>query len=161
MRFVIQPAPVKNTSLRQSFPRWQTASKPGLQNWTELRIMEICLTRIRQHTFPASAHCLQIRMQRDSLSQSVSSVSKMSRSHVIENEDVSSILIFVILLHLWERIFLVSLRPPWSSVQISWLQIQGSRFDFRRYQIFWEVVGLERGSPILVSANEELLEKKK
>jgi hypothetical protein len=32
----------------------------------------------------------------------------------------------------------------WSSDQSSWLQIQRSGFDFRRYQIFWEVMGLER-----------------
>jgi hypothetical protein len=30
-------------------------------------------------------------------------------------------------------------------------------FDFRRYQIFWVVVGLERGSLSLVSTIEELL----
>jgi hypothetical protein len=37
------------------------------------------------------------------------------------------------------------MRPfLWSSDQSSWLQIQRSGFDFRRYQIFWEVVGLER-----------------
>jgi hypothetical protein len=34
----------------------------------------------------------------------------------------------------------------------SWLQIQRSGFDFGRYQIFWEVVGLERGPLCLVSA---------
>jgi hypothetical protein len=49
-------------------------------------------------------------------------------------------------------------RPPlWSSVQSSWLQIRWSGFDFRRYQIFWEVVGLERGPLSLVSTIEELL----
>jgi hypothetical protein len=48
-------------------------------------------------------------------------------------------------------------RPPlWSSGQSSWLQIQRSGFDLRRYQILWKVVGLERG-PLI----EELLEKKK
>jgi hypothetical protein len=32
-------------------------------------------------------------------------------------------------------------RPPlWSSGQNSWLQIQRTRFDSRRYQIFWEIV---------------------
>jgi hypothetical protein len=37
-------------------------------------------------------------------------------------------------------------RPPlWSSGQSSWLQIQMSGSDSRRYQIFWVVVGLERG----------------
>jgi hypothetical protein len=30
--------------------------------------------------------------------------------------------------------------PLWSSGQSSWLQIQRSEFDPRRYQIFWEVV---------------------
>jgi hypothetical protein len=49
-------------------------------------------------------------------------------------------------------------RPPlWSSGQSSLLQIQ---FDSRRYQIFWEVVGLERGPLSLVSTTEELLGRK-
>jgi hypothetical protein len=48
----------------------------------------------------------------------------------------------------------------WSSGQSSWLQIQRARFDSRRYQIFWEVVGLERGPLSLVSAIEELLGRK-
>jgi hypothetical protein len=53
------------------------------------------------------------------------------------------------------------LRPPlWSSGQSSWLQIQRSRFDSRRYQIFGEVVGLERGPLSLVSGIEEQLEIK-
>jgi hypothetical protein len=48
-------------------------------------------------------------------------------------------------------------RPPlWASGQSSWLQIQRSR----RYQIFWEVVGLERGPLSLVSTTEELLGRK-
>jgi hypothetical protein len=33
-------------------------------------------------------------------------------------------------------------------------------FDSRRYQIFWEVVGLERGPLSLVSTTEELLDRK-
>jgi hypothetical protein len=40
--------------------------------------------------------------------------------------------------------------PLWSSGQSSWLQIQ----------IFWEVVGLERGPLSLVKIIEELLERK-
>jgi hypothetical protein len=48
----------------------------------------------------------------------------------------------------------------WSSGQSSWLQIQRSGFDFRRYQIFWAVVGLERGPLSLVSTIEELLGRK-
>jgi hypothetical protein len=48
-------------------------------------------------------------------------------------------------------------RPPlWSSGQSSWLQIQRPGFDFQRYQIFWEVVSLERGLFSLVTI-EELL----
>jgi hypothetical protein len=50
--------------------------------------------------------------------------------------------------------------PQWSNGQSSWLEIQRSEFDFRSYQIFWEVVGLERGPLSLVSKIEELLERK-
>jgi hypothetical protein len=39
-----------------------------------------------------------------------------------------------------------------TSGQSSWLQIRGSGFDSRRYQIFWEVVCLERSPLGLVSA---------
>jgi hypothetical protein len=56
---------------------------------------------------------------------------------------------------------IVITRPPlWSSGQSSWLQIQRSGFDSRHYQIFWEVVGLERGPLILLSTTEELLDRK-
>jgi hypothetical protein len=52
-------------------------------------------------------------------------------------------------------------RPPlWSSGQSSWLQIHRPAFDSRRYQIFWEVVGLQWGPLSLVSATEELLDRK-
>jgi hypothetical protein len=40
----------------------------------------------------------------------------------------------------------------------SWLQIQRSGFDSRRYQIFWEVVGLERGPLSLMRIIEELFQ---
>jgi hypothetical protein len=50
--------------------------------------------------------------------------------------------------------------PLWSSGQRSWLQIKRSGFDSRHYQIFWEVVGLERGLLSLVSAIKELLGRK-
>jgi hypothetical protein len=54
-----------------------------------------------------------------------------------------------------------SSRPPlWPSGQSSWLQIERSWVDSRRYQIFWEVVGLKRGPLILVSTTEELLWRK-
>jgi hypothetical protein len=50
--------------------------------------------------------------------------------------------------------------PLWSSGQSCWLQIQRSEFDSRRYQFFWEVVGLERGPLSLVSTIEEQLGSK-
>jgi ABC-type transporter Mla MlaB component len=53
-----------------------------------------------------------------------------------------------------------NLPPLWSSGQSSWLQIQRSRFDFRRYQIFLEVVVLERGPLSLLSPIEELFKGK-
>jgi hypothetical protein len=52
-------------------------------------------------------------------------------------------------------------RPPlWFSGQSSLLQIQMSGFDSLHYQIFWKVVGLERGPLSLVSTIEELLGRK-
>jgi hypothetical protein len=48
----------------------------------------------------------------------------------------------------------------WFSGHSSWIEIQRYGFDSRRYQIFWEVVGLERGTLSLVSTIEELLERK-
>jgi hypothetical protein len=47
--------------------------------------------------------------------------------------------------------------PLWSSSQSSWLHIQMSVFDSLCYQIFWEVVVLERGPLSLVSTTKELL----
>jgi hypothetical protein len=44
--------------------------------------------------------------------------------------------------------------------QIYWLQIQRPGFDSRHYQIFWEVVSLERGPLSLVSTIGKLLERK-
>jgi hypothetical protein len=59
----------------------------------------------------------------------------------------------------WIYIFYVeeSTPPLWSSGQSSWLQIQRSGFDSWRYQILWQVVGLERGPLSLMSTTEELL----
>jgi hypothetical protein len=48
----------------------------------------------------------------------------------------------------------------WSSGQSSWLQIQRYGFDSQRYQIFSKLMSLERGPLSLVSATEELLERK-
>jgi hypothetical protein len=47
-----------------------------------------------------------------------------------------------------------STPPLWSSGQSSWLQIQRSGFDSGRYQIFWELVDLERGPINLVRTTE-------
>jgi hypothetical protein len=52
-------------------------------------------------------------------------------------------------------------RPPlWSGGQGFWLRIQGFGLDSRRYQVVWEVVGLERGPFGLWSTTGELLEGK-
>jgi hypothetical protein len=54
----------------------------------------------------------------------------------------------------------VRIGPPlWPSGQSSWLKMQRSGFDSRRYQIFW-VVGLERGSLSLMSTIEKLPRRK-
>jgi hypothetical protein len=65
----------------------------------------------------------------------------------------------------WEHCAFVKLKkaggpPLWSCGQSSWLYIQRSEFHSWRYQIFWEVMGLERGPLSLVSTIEELLERK-
>jgi hypothetical protein len=46
------------------------------------------------------------------------------------------------------------------NLQPSCLHIQRLGFDSRRYQIFWEVVCLERGPLSLVSTTEELIDRK-
>jgi hypothetical protein len=46
------------------------------------------------------------------------------------------------------------------SASVAWLHIQRSGFDSLRYQIFWDVVDLERGPLSLVSTTEELLGRK-
>jgi hypothetical protein len=57
--------------------------------------------------------------------------------------------------------FVEESRPTlYCSGQSSWLQIQRSRFFSRPYQIFWEVVGLERGPLSHVITIEELLGRK-
>jgi hypothetical protein len=57
--------------------------------------------------------------------------------------------------------FVIIWWPPlWSSGQNSRIQIQRSVFVSRRYQIFWEAVGLERGPLSLGSTTEKLFGKK-
>jgi hypothetical protein len=57
-------------------------------------------------------------------------------------------------------ILLFIIMALWSSGQSSWLRIQRPGFDSQRYQIFREVVGLERGPLSHVSTTEELLDRK-
>jgi hypothetical protein len=45
-------------------------------------------------------------------------------------------------------------------VRVPGYRSSGPGFDSRRYQIFWEVVGLERGPLSLVRITEELFERK-
>jgi hypothetical protein len=50
--------------------------------------------------------------------------------------------------------------PLWPSGQSSWLQIRWSGVHSRRYQIIWEVVGLDLSPLSFVITIEELLESK-
>jgi hypothetical protein len=45
-------------------------------------------------------------------------------------------------------------------VRVSGYRSRGPEFDSRRFQIFWEAAGLERGPLSLVRPTEELLEEK-
>jgi hypothetical protein len=60
----------------------------------------------------------------------------------------------------FKGVHLLHYSPLWSTGQSSWLHIQRSGLKSRLYQIFWEVVGLERGPFSLVSTTEELLGRK-
>jgi hypothetical protein len=85
----------------------------------------------------------------------------LTASHVREEWFSKWIVIFMLVLYSLFKFSIPKVLPPlWSSGKSSWLQNQGSGFDSRRYQIFWVVVGLERGPLSLVSTNEELLERK-
>jgi hypothetical protein len=80
----------------------------------------------------------------------------MELGHIIMNTDTKDVC--YVLCSTYFFIFLYC-PPLWSSGQSSWLQIQRSGFDSRRYQISWKVVGLEWGPLSLVSTSEELLER--
>jgi hypothetical protein len=56
--------------------------------------------------------------------------------------------------------FYWAVPPLWSSGQSSWLQIRSSGFASLSYQIFWEVMGLERGPLSLKSTIDELSKRK-
>jgi hypothetical protein len=57
-------------------------------------------------------------------------------------------------------VFVIEDRLCGLVVRVSGYRSRGPGFDSRRYQIFWEVVGLERGQLSLVRIIEELLEWK-
>jgi hypothetical protein len=81
-----------------------------------------------------------------------------SQSSWLQNRDVLCFLWGTNRIYIW---YVEESRPPlWSSGHSSWLHIQRSGFDSWRYQIFWEVAGLERGPLSLLSTIEELLERK-
>jgi hypothetical protein len=50
--------------------------------------------------------------------------------------------------------------PMWFVVRVPGYRYRGPGFDSRRYSVFGEVVGLERGPLSLVSTTEELLDRK-
>ena len=78
-------------------------------------------------------------------------------------------LAYLLMFYFWvSHSFLISFFIPYSHflyviclvVRVSGYRYRGPGFDSRRYQIFWVVVGLERGRLSLVRSIEELLEKK-
>jgi hypothetical protein len=80
------------------------------------------------------------------------------QSSWLHNGDVLCFLWSTNWIYIW---YVEESRPPlWSSGQSSWLQIQSSGLDSRHYQIFWEVVDLERDPHSLVNTIEGLLERK-
>jgi hypothetical protein len=89
-----------------------------------------------------------------------------SRPHLWSSGQSSCLLNGDVLCFLWGTNWIYicyveeSTPPLWSSCQSSWLQRQRPGFDSRRYQIFWEVVGLKQGLSRLISTIEELLGRK-
>jgi hypothetical protein len=63
-------------------------------------------------------------------------------------------------LHRCSLVFLFAERLCGLVVRVPGYRSRGPGFDFRRYQIFWEVVSLERGPLSLMRIIEELLDWK-
>jgi hypothetical protein len=63
-------------------------------------------------------------------------------------------------IYIYELQYLATDRLCGLVVRVPGYRSRGPGFDFRRYQIFWEIVGLERGTLSLVRIIEELLERK-
>jgi hypothetical protein len=89
--------------------------------------------------------------------------------HRLDYRGSCNIIIIIIIIIIWVIIIIIIIitsfvyiqwPPLCYSGQSSWLQIHRSGFDSRRYQIFREVVGLERGPLSLVSTTEELIGRK-
>jgi hypothetical protein len=59
-----------------------------------------------------------------------------------------------------KEIYITSDRLCGLVIRVPGYGSRGPGFDFQRYQIFWEVVGLQRGPLSLVRIIEELLEGK-
>jgi hypothetical protein len=59
-----------------------------------------------------------------------------------------------------DLVYLYAYRLCGLVVRVPGYRSRGPRFDSRRYQIFWEVAGLERGPLSLARITEELLESK-
>jgi hypothetical protein len=69
--------------------------------------------------------------------------------------------LFVIYVYIYYRTVVLNLDRLCGLVAtVPGYRSRGSGFDSRRYQIVWEVVGLERGPISLVNITEELLERK-
>jgi hypothetical protein len=77
-------------------------------------------------------------------------------NNIIKYTYIYEYIYIYIYIHDWIYIYIYTWLNQWSSDQSSCLQIQKAGFDFRRFQIFWEVLGLERGPLSLVSTTEEL-----
>jgi hypothetical protein len=101
----------------------------------------------RRELFPESSFLLRIVL-------TFSGEQLLSRNAITSGHAVPNGLAF----HLSKAIPVTG-PPLWCRGQSFWLQIQRSGFDSRPYQIFCEVVCLERGPLGLMSTNEELLEK--
>jgi hypothetical protein len=74
--------------------------------------------------------------------------------------DLLSRISSVIYIHTFYLIVLTTDRLCGLVVRVPGYRFRGPEFDSRRYQIFWEVVGLERGPLSLLRITEELLDWK-
>jgi hypothetical protein len=119
-----------------------------------------------EKTCPSAAFSTTIRTWTDPGSNPGRRGGKLATDHmnyVLPTEDLNLQLKFV------EDLYLQQFLDPMLSftdrlcglvVKIPGYRSRGHGFDSQHYQIFWEVVGLERGPLSLVSTTEELLGRK-